>query len=227
MFRYIGIFLLSSLLSGSHFILFSNKINWNYIIYLICFVGPILAVIILRSTLYDGWRQLFFVYPGFLLLGIYGLNYLGKTRLRIPVLILVFAGFIPMAYFMVANHPFQNVFFNRLLPREKPDAIRKTFDMDYWGTSYKYALEYILARDTSSKITINVANFPKYQAGFVLKPEERQRIVYDFNVDLDSAEYFITDYRWHPTEYEDLVPYRYHSVKVFNSTIMTIFKKAP
>jgi hypothetical protein len=205
----------------------SDRINWNYLIYLICFAGPILAVIVLRSTLYDSWRQLFFIYPGFLLLGIYGLNYLLKTRLRKTVLFLAFAGFMTIAYFMVTNHPFQHVFFNRLLPRDKPDAARKTFDMDYWGTSYKYALEYILARDTSSKIVINVANFPKYQAGFILKPEERERIVYDFGVELESAEYFVTDYRWHPTEYEDLVPYRYHSVKVFNSTILTIFKKAP
>jgi hypothetical protein len=36
------------------------------------FCAPISAVVLFHSTLYDGWRQLYFVYPAFLLLATKG-----------------------------------------------------------------------------------------------------------------------------------------------------------
>ena len=133
------------------FLFISNKINRNHLLYILCFVGPVLAIIILRSTLYDSWRQLFFIYPSFILLAIYGLNYLLKTKLKVAILILILIGFASVADFMFINHPFQQVYFNRFLPRERPEYLRKQFDLDYWGSSYKAALDYILATDTSRK----------------------------------------------------------------------------
>ena len=37
-------------------------------IYLLILLVPIFSVIILNSTLYDGWRHLYFVYPSFLMI---------------------------------------------------------------------------------------------------------------------------------------------------------------
>ena len=44
---------------------------------------------------------------------------------------------------MIRNHPFQNVYFNNFLSHDE-QYLRKNFEMDYWGTSYKQALEYVL-----------------------------------------------------------------------------------
>ena len=38
--------------------------------------GPIIAVIVLRPVLYDGWRQMFFIYPGIVLLSVEGARWL-------------------------------------------------------------------------------------------------------------------------------------------------------
>ena len=46
------------------------------LVFLSLFLTPILAVIVFKSTLYDAWRQLFFVYPAFLILAGEGLQYL-------------------------------------------------------------------------------------------------------------------------------------------------------
>ena len=206
------------------FLFISNKINRNHLMYFLCFAGPILVIIILRSTLYDSWRQLFFIYTSFILLAVYGLNYLLKTRLKVIIPILTFIGFGSIAYFMISNHPFQQVYFNRFVPRESPEYLRKNFELDYWGSSYKADLEYILATDTSNRITFFVANYPGYSNRYMLKQNDRKRLEYVNNEKWLEATYFITNYRYHPEDYEELKPYRYHSFKVFNSTIIDIFK---
>ena len=37
----------------------------NHMIYLLCLAGPVISVIVLHSVLYDGWRQIYFIYPSF------------------------------------------------------------------------------------------------------------------------------------------------------------------
>ena len=49
-------------------------------VYFGLFAVPIVAVILLHSTLYDGWRQLYFIYPAFLLLVIRGWVWLGGRQ---------------------------------------------------------------------------------------------------------------------------------------------------
>ena len=44
------------------------------------FCGPISAVLLFHSVLYDGWRQLYFVYPAFLLLATKGWMVLWSTE---------------------------------------------------------------------------------------------------------------------------------------------------
>lgn len=121
-------------------------------------VGPILVVIILGSTLYNGWRHLHFVYPGFVFLLMVGFSRAESwwklrqskrdvrpaspkkdpliwARPQVPGLILG-AGLVVTAITMVITHPHQYVYFNPAI-QGKPLMVR--FDMDYWGVGFREA----------------------------------------------------------------------------------------
>jgi hypothetical protein len=193
----------------------------NQLLYLLCFFVPLLAIIILKSAIYDGWRHLYFIYPAFVLIMVYGLNYLLQTRFKYIYLAIVFCGLASVASFMISNHPFQQVFFSEGIPKND-GQLRKTFDMDYWGTSYKQGLEYILKNDNSEKIRIMTANSIGETNSLILKAPLRERIIY-VN-DISEAEYFITVYRWHPDNYEDYFGKEFYNFRVQNNTISTVFK---
>jgi hypothetical protein len=199
--------------------LFNNK-ERNNLFYLFCFIGPILAVIFFRSVLYDGWRQLYFIYPSFVLLIIYGLNFLFKTKIKLIVAGGFLISFSSVVFFMISNFPFQHIYFNRIINNKPPEYIRKHFELDYWGTSYKQALEYICSHDNSEIIPIN-SNDYGIMNKLILKPEDRKRIVF---VSLSESRYLITNYRWRPNGYVEYKDHELYSIKVMNNSINTIYK---
>jgi len=199
----------------------SNSKQRNNLFYLICFLSPVIIVISIHSVLYDGWRQLYFIYPSFVLLCIYGLNFLYKKRWGNLFVIGSFIVFVFIGSLMVKTYPFQHVYFNKFVDTESPEYLRNRFELDYWGTSYKQSLEYILKHDHSPSINVSVENFPGEANANILTAKERLRINF---VKREKATYFITNYRLHPQDYEDLEHLKWHSIKVGNNTINTIFK---
>jgi len=199
----------------------SNNKQRNNLFFLICFLSPVVIVIINHSVLYDGWRQMYFIYPAFVLLCIYGLNFFYERNMKKLIVIGFFITFVFIGFFMVKNHPFQHVYFNGFVDRKNPEFLRKHFELDYWGTSYKQSFEYILKHDRSPSINVSVQNAPGYDNAKMLTFKERNRINY---VNIEKATYFITNYRGHPQGYEDIKQREWHSIKVGNNTINTIFK---
>ncbi len=118
-------------------------------------VGPILVVIILASTLYNGWRHLHFVFPSMIFLMMVGYDW-ARTRVQgrlkrngqpanishLPTLLLT-VGLITTAVQMVRYHPHQNVYFNEAI-RGEPLNLR--FDMDYWGVGFRDAFLQLAAQ---------------------------------------------------------------------------------
>ena len=117
---------------------------------LFTFFLPIFLVIILNSTLHDGWRHLYFIYPSFLLLSLYGFEKVTKklkrTNLHNYFLAFVILALIVNLVNMIRIHPYQNVYFN-FLAGKKPE---KNFDVDYWGLSNKQAMEFIFSNDNKN-----------------------------------------------------------------------------
>jgi hypothetical protein len=199
-----------------------NSLMRNNLLYLLCFAGPLLSVIVLESVLYDSWRQLFFIYPPFILLGIYGLNFLwthGYPKLLVST---IMVNFILISFFMINNHPFQHTFFNFLTDKSRPERLRKSFERDYWGTSFKQAFEVILKKDKRQKIRVAVGVVPGVFNHEVLPKKDKKRI--QIVETREEADYFITNYRWHPEDYPEIENKKWHSFKVQNNTIITIFK---
>jgi len=183
---------------------------------------PILMVIVLKSVLYDGWRQIFFVYPGLLLIAMFGLANLYDTlnlKMKNVLCIIVAICILQVGWVMVKIHPFQNVYFNRLAGA-KMSVVKDRFDMDYWGLSYRRALEYILANDKRDKIKLAVLNSPGRSNAYILKASERARL--DYVDDLKQADYFLSNYRKFKGEY----PFgkEYYALKVGDANIMVVYK---
>lgn len=218
-----------------------NQKERNNLLYLFCFIVPFLSVIILHSVLYDSWRQLYFVYPSFILLAIYGLSKLIKTKARMVVLTVIIAGTGLAGFYMITNYPFEHIYFNQFVRSDEPEYLRRNWELDYWGTSFKQGLEYILKNDASAKINVQVSDAPGLFNYLILKPEDRTRLHFwddgslytqthsnglmiPYTNSLDSVSYFITIYRYHHNDYPYNPSQVYYSIKVLNNSILTVFK---
>lgn len=197
-----------------------NTKERNNLIYIICFFAPVLAVIILKSVLYDGWRHLFFIYPSFVLIAVYGINKLLNTKIKKIVITVVFIYFGYISYFMISNHPFQHLYFNELTNTTTPEYLRENFELDYWGTSYKQSLEHILKEDKSLSINIKATIPCAYYNSYILPKKDRERLHFTDSI----PDYFITNYRWHSKDYDEYKGKKWFAIKVTNNTINEVYK---
>lgn len=143
------------------------------------FWGPLVSVVIFNSVLYDGWRQLYFIYPAFLVIALTGLQTLsqlikGKKKIWTVLLAsLVTLSLGTTAIWMIQAHPLQNVYFNTLASSNW----RSQYDLDYWGLSNRAALEAIVAVDASEQILISEISAASVSESFrILKAPDRARL---------------------------------------------------
>ncbi len=196
------------------------------------FAGPLGAVIVLHSVVYDSWRHVFCVYPFFVLIAAFGFKRLIESRrpVRLPsgiLLIVLAVNSCAVAWFMIRNHPHQNVYFNALAQLvHKP--LEKNFELDYWGLSYRQGLERVLelepypnklkiaAEDASCKVNLNI-----------LKAQDRERI--EFVDDRNAANYFLTNYRGTNGEYPAVAPYddKVFGIAVSDVPILGVYRMKP
>ncbi len=144
-------------------------------------VLPVLAVHASGAGIFDGWRHLYFLYPAFLLLALRGLQVLlratahvarGKAPWILGALVAVHSLWI--GWWMVRSHPVQNVYFT--IPAAMAQNL---FELDYWGLSYRPALEYILALDPSPSIRVWTSDSPGAYTLAILRPSDQIRIHYE------------------------------------------------
>ena len=117
---------------------------------LACLTLPPAAVVALQTNLYDGWRQMYFLYAPLCLLAVCGLRGLlaaaRRPGLRRAAGVLAAAALAGMAVDVVRLHPHQAAYFNFLVDRSTPERLRTQYDMLYWGAEHREGLEVLLAR---------------------------------------------------------------------------------
>ena len=168
---------------------------------------PVASVIFLKSVLYDGWRHMFFVYPAVIVFSIMGVKTLlnmqwGKLSLKINlgiVGLIVLVSIAEPLLFIYHNHPLEMVYFNQLVSMRKL-KIRQYIEMEYWGLSYRQGLEYVLSANPGKQIRIAVANSPGELNAMLFSQTDRERLIYVSEP--EQADYFLTNYRWHPADYD-------------------------
>ena len=197
---YLGLFLVGCI--SIAFPMISRRRLWlddggmQDFLFLGVFAGAVLSIIALKSVLYDGWRQLYFIYPAFLMIAVRGMHSLWMRTLALPAWrwllgAVIVASLANTIYWMIGAHPFQNVYFNRLAGTNWASR----FDMDYWGLSNRAVLEYILAHDERPVIKVwPVSNTPVLNGAMLLDPASRKRIVLAESI--DDADYLVNNYRF-------------------------------
>jgi hypothetical protein len=213
-----------------HWRLWQGEAELQDLIFLGLFIVPILAVIVLHSTLYFGWRHLYFVYPAFLLLSIKGWMLLRSHSYTQPLLqkwakpaltTILCISFAWTTVWMVRAHPLQNVYFNALAGKNW----KSKFDVDYWGLSNRMALEYILAQENPAYINVWTWSYPKLNVSSrMLSPIDKVRII-ELDKKAQGPDYIVNTYRMDTNDYA--ADGLYELIKDFqigNETILSIFR---
>ena len=217
-------------------LLLETKKNFNtqnfYLdsIFVLILTIPIVGSIIFKSSSYNGWRHLYFIYPYLIIFSLLGYKKIIEKISNSKIFTLVFnvstiSIILFYLFWMAYNHPHQYAYFNILAGKD----IHKKFDIDYWGLSYKENLNYISQNDSREKIYIkNNSENNLFYFLFSLEHEKRKKFIYNF--ENRAPDYIITNYylekRYKKFDDNYLENYYiYRTIMVNGSPINTVFKK--
>jgi hypothetical protein len=190
------------------------------------FTCPILAIIVLKSVLYDTWRHIYFVYPFLLLTGMYGAKYVVNKVNRKPLKWAAFALFFSLVGIelikMIKAYPHEYVYFNELVSGSK-NNIRLNYDMDYWGTGFKYGLQKVLDMDHSDTIKITGNVYPCY-SNYVLLKDNNPKCRLQYVLTEKEADYYLTNYRYKPNDHFEKLNDKVFDIQYRNSEILGVYK---
>ena len=164
-------------------------------------VGPILVVILLDSTLYNGWRHLHFVFPPLAFLLTVGVAHAlqGWTFARPRVRWIWTGAMVSIALLQVIRyHPHQYVYFNEAI-RGEPLNVR--FDMDYWGVGFRDAFVQLAEDIPEGEVrTVKCEVWPCQDNLRALPPGVREKFRREGA--WHKADYLATNFIWPNTRYD-------------------------
>ena len=150
-------------------------------------------IIKLNATLYDGWRQLYFIYPIIIYYAIYALQifyyYLKSKKYIINYLLTAYLTFL--IYILYTMHPMQMVYFNLLAKNN----VSINYQVDYWGLSSIQAIRKILNYENNkSKVRIANASYVSLWRSLVLLDKDDKNRIEFVGQDYKNADYIFTNF---------------------------------
>lgn len=139
--------------------------------------GSVLSVIAFHSSLYNGWRQMYFIYPGMLLSACYCLYSLKTALARAPRIRYLAWGAtgaagLWMLCVLIMTHPSEAVYFNAFAA--KPWV--ENYDVDYWGSTTHLAYEWMLRDQPQGVVKFCHESYIFRANRIALKPQMRARL---------------------------------------------------
>ena len=207
-----------------------------------CVVLPAAAVLALDPVMYNNWRQNYFLWAPLCLLAVVGLERAGGGLAalagrcgwrRYPSLVrrwsvvgLAGAVVVVLAISvvqMIGLHPYQHMYFNRLVDRGTPEYLKTQYEMDYYyGVGFE-ALKYML--DHHRDEDIFVAWHGDSHQQLLLPAAQRRRFAAAPQPDVDADYYVlhIADDIMYPPGLPDVMrPPVVYSREVYNNTIVSV-----
>jgi len=171
---------------------YNEKVDFFILLF---FLGPLIAVIVFNSTLYNGWRHLYFVYPSLIYLIVFSLNHIlniinKEISFNFLIIVIFFSIFINI-FNIIKLHPYQNIYFNFLVEKKANDL----FEIDYWGSGNAYAIKKILNEiSDDEKISIRTGSFtPLKYSVHIVDNKKLKNVTFSGNEELNQN-YFFTNY---------------------------------
>lgn len=152
------------------------------------FFIPLFAVIYFKSTLYNGWRQMYFIYPGFILLGLFFLEFIFFRKYKLKpfifsfVLLGIFLQLLFVGKYMIYEHPFQYTYFSKFAGSN----IEESFELDYWGVSSKQVLENLAKIDSRSPLKISSSHLSIKHNIEYINPKK-----FEYSLSTTESDYYI------------------------------------
>ncbi len=201
------------------------KYFYQDLIIILLITTPIAISIFLNTTLYDGWRHMYFLYPFLVIFMVSGVNYLmdklNKTKIYYFFQLIIIISLIDVGYWMYKNHPHQYVFFNKLTSSNAS----KNFELDYLAASYKENLDFLIETEKKNKYYIyNSSKTKLWNPLFSLMDKDRLKFE---EVEKQKAEYWITNYYFDTNSYDYNFKKKYillNEVIVDGNKVNSLFK---
>ncbi len=120
------------------------------VVVLLAFFVPLVSIVVLHSVLYGALRQILFLVPPMILIGVYGVVelwlFLAKYQKNIAIMVLT-AGLL-INYFFVAReiamlYPYEYAYFSPIIGGLA--GADHNYETDYWGSCQKASLEWLAA----------------------------------------------------------------------------------
>ena len=201
-------------------ILRNTQLRFGFLL-IACFVLPVSIVVFLGSTLYNGARQMFFLYAPFCLVAIFGLHrtvFLFRRRsLRTGVYVIAGAGVAMTLAAVIRIHPFQQIYFNFLVDRTTPEYLISQYWMDHWRAGNLKILEYLLEQYPSSPIYIPQDGRYMGETRMILPETDRKRVF--IGLGLDHPNFAPRD-GVHGNMQDLFVSSLIYTHKIYNNTIL-------
>lgn len=116
---------------------------------------PLLYAVLRRPSLYNGWRHFYFVYPGIILAATAGWGWIAGWAKKYSYGLIVLSGLTAVylgivGVWILKNHPFECVYFNRIF-RGYAEA---NLEKDYWYMAQYEALQWVGMNDQREEVTV-------------------------------------------------------------------------
>ena len=139
-------------------------------------VLPIAAAILLHSTLYSGWRHMYFIFPELVVVALFGIKWLfGLLRARRWPRRLLAGGLAALlagqACWFAWMHPFEKFYLNPV-----GQSMCDLLERDYWYESTTAQIQRILEVDDSRRINLSGNAFVQIPVDFYLAEEDIRRL---------------------------------------------------
>ncbi len=153
------------------------------------FLIPTLVIGFSGSTMYDNARQLLFLTPPLFIIAGIGLDMiLRNIKLTIFQVALVLIFISPAIHANIRLHPYQYIYYNELIGGVG-GAFRK-MDLDYSGTSFKEAIQYINENSEPTTQTFIIVG-PRHLARIYIRPMLKETILGEVDaINPNGSEYY-------------------------------------
>lgn len=177
---------------------------------------PWIGVVVMHSTLYNGWRHCYFLLPPLVLFTLFGVDYLfrkGRRYFVAPLLIIILGGSLQIAWIW-NNHPYEMVYLNSI-----GKYVGAQFDRDYWHLATLDTVRYIAQNEVNDEFSVETQGNNLYK--YLLSEEERSRIVEE-----EKPLYYIESYRGKTGNEVEVEGYEeVYSIIVDGFKISTVYKR--